>query len=321
MPTNKIASIGGFLILPALYGFAYAARNWGPDLAIGQWLPKWDTLIIFGAIIILERTFKYEKAVSQSYVLIRDLFANGVNLYVTGALASVVFLPILFFFPETVLGRQFLISSPQHLGPLWLQVPIIILFVSFFRYWMHRIQHKVPFLWKLHSYHHQVTDIRASNTLVSHPIDFALRNMLAYFVLLVVGFHPVALLIAVPITLLSGTVSHCGTPLKGAWLNYLFMTPEVHRWHHSATIPDGHKYAVNYGVEFSFWDVLFGTFHLPKKEGRTMLPERLGHPDGRPDEISYLKLLLVPLGLYGVVTWLRRKFRAPRGPGGQQPAE
>lgn len=38
--------------------------------------------------------------------------------------------------------------------------------------------------------------------------------------------------------------------------------PEVPRWHHSAEVPDGHRFLVNYGV--ILWDGLFGTYYLPE---------------------------------------------------------
>jgi len=109
--------------------------------------------------------------------LIRDISSTLVNLFVTGTVAGMVFLPVLVVFPEYLFGRGLVFSSPDQLGPFWLQVPVTLLFVSLFRYWMHRLQHKVSFLWELHSYHHRVTDLKASNLLVSHPIDYALRNI------------------------------------------------------------------------------------------------------------------------------------------------
>ena len=63
-------------------------------------------------------------------------------------------------------------------------------------------------------------------------------------------------------------------------MNYLFVTPEVHRWHHSAEVPEGYGYSCNYGVEFSFWDVIFGTFYLPQKDGVAVQPQRIGYPGG-----------------------------------------
>jgi len=96
-------------------------------------------------------------------------------------------------------------------------------------------------------------------------------------------------------------------------LIFLFVTPEVHRWHHSANVPDGYGYSCNYGVEFSFWDTLFGTFYLPQKNGEVVQPERIGHPGGLPDERNYLKLLLVPLGFTGrcLGSEARRELRRP----------
>jgi sterol desaturase/sphingolipid hydroxylase (fatty acid hydroxylase superfamily) len=285
-------------------------------------VPKWDTLLILATMVILERIYTYRYAVSQRSVQARDVISNVVNLYVTGAVTGMIVLPVLAFFPEHFLGRKLVLASPAQLGPVWLQVLVIILSVSFFRYWMHRLQHSVPFLWELHSYHHRVTDIQASNTYVSHPIDFALRNVVIFLLLGVIGFSPFALLIAVPATNISGTFSHCGGDVKGGLLNYLFVTPEVHRWHHSAEIPEGYGYSCNYGVEFSFWDMIFGTFYLPVKNGVAEQPERIGYPGGGlPDESNYLKLLLVPLGLYRPLPWFMRVARMVKGPRGQQPAE
>lgn len=295
-----------YFILPALFALFYAVRIIAYDIPIAQWLPKWHNLLIIGTIVILERIYTYSRAVSQKHVLPRDILSSLVNLYVTGAVAGLILFPVLVFFPETFLGRRLVFASAAQLGPLWLQFLTIIVLVSFFRYWMHRLQHRVPFLWELHSYHHRVTDLTVVNTLVSHPIDFALRNVLIFVALGLVGFHPYALLLAIPATLISGLVSHCAAEVKGGPLNYLFVTPEVHRWHHSATVPDGHKYSVNYGVEFSFWDILFGTFYLPGTAAHPEQPERIGHPGGLADEPSYLKLLLVPLGLYRPLPWFKR---------------
>src|SRR5215467_231877 len=187
---------------------------------------------------------------------------------------------------------------------------------------MHRAQHTNNFLWELHSYHHRVTDLKATNAEVSNPIDFALRNVIVFLVLGVIGFNPLAIFIAFPITNVTATFSHCGGDVKGGLLNYVMVTPEVHRWHHSAKVPDGYGYSCNYGVEFSFWDIILRTFYLPVRNGVAEQPERIGYPGGGlPDESNYLKLLLVPLGLYRPLPWATQLVRMVRGPKGEQPAE
>jgi hypothetical protein len=58
------------------------------------------------------------------------------------------------------------------------------------------------------------------------------------------------------------------------------------------------------------------------KNGVAEQPERIGYPGGGvPDEGNYLKLLLVPLGLYRSLPWATHVVRMVKGPKGEQPAE
>ncbi len=310
MSAKKLVTLSSLIILPVMYLIFYGVHLLSRGRPLAESL-KWDGLVLLATIIGLEYVYKYQYAVPQKALLTRDIIANVVNKYVTGAVTALLVLPVLLFVPLHFLGRKVFLASPEQLGPFWLQVVVILVAVSFFRYWMHRLQHKNEFLWSLHSYHHRVSDLTALNTDVSNPLDFALRNVVIFLILGVIGFNPLAILLTVPATNVSAGISHWGADVKGGVLNYVFVTPEVHRWHHSATVPEGHKYSVNYGVEFAFWDILFGTYHLPQKDGQAVPPERIGHPGGLADEPNYLKLLLMPLGLYAP-SWFKR---------GPQPAE
>ena len=306
MSAKKLTYFSSLLALPVLYVVFSTIHLMPQGQAIEGWLPKWDRILVLFAIIALERLYTYRFAVSQRYILRRDIIANVVNIWITGAVVAAVLAPILLLLPEHAWGRKFVIASPGQLGPLWVQIGTILLVVSLFRYWMHRIQHTVPFLWELHSYHHRVTDLKATNGEVSNPVDFALRNVIIFVALGIVGFNPIAILAAVTVAQVTAVFSHCGADVKGGFLNYLFVTPEVHRWHHSAKVPEGYGYSCNYGVEFAFWDLVFGTYYLPQQNGVTVQPERIGHPDGLPDEKNYAKILLMPLGLYRPMPWLMR---------------
>jgi len=310
MSAKSVFALSGLVVLPVLYVLFITLHVVTLHEPISDWLPKWDRLLLLVAIVGLERAYTYRYAGSQRHMLMRDIFSNIVNLYITAAVAAFLLLPLLQFIPEYFLGRKSLVATPDALGPIWVQIPILLLSVSFFRYWMHRWQHNNEFLWKLHSYHHRVTDLRASNAEVSNPVDFALRNVIVFLMLGIVGFDIFATLIAFSITNITAVFSHCGGDVKGGFLNYLFVTPEVHRWHHAVDVPEGYGYSCNYGVEFSFWDVIFGTYYLPYENGESVQPARIGHPTGIADEGNYLKILLKPFGLYP-----RLK---PRGP---QPAE
>jgi ornithine lipid hydroxylase len=298
MSARRFLVVSSFVILPVLYLAMYLADVSTRHQPVAEKL-KFEALLVLIVMIALEQVYGYRNPGSQRFVLTRDIVATAVNKYLTAAVLSFLVLPILLFIPQHFLGRKVLLASPGELGPFWLQVVTILLIVSFFRYWMHRWQHSNEFLWKLHSYHHRITDLRALNTEVSNPLDFALRNILIFLVLGIVGFDPLAIVLTVPATNVSGQISHWGADIRaGRILNTIFVTPEVHRWHHSARVPDGHRYSVNYGVEFAFWDILFGTYHLPQENGVALQPERIGHPSGIGDEPNYLKILLAPFGLY-----------------------
>ena len=306
---STIASAGRFLILPVLFLGVAAISILGH--AWDQHVPHWTTLLTLAAVVLMERLYANSRAVSQKGLLVRDLTSTFVNVFVTGMVVAFLVVPVLSYGMQHLAGREFLFTAP--LGPVWLQFIAILLLVSFFRYWMHRFQHRNEFLWSLHAYHHSVTDLRALNDFTSNPVDFALRNVLVYSLLGIVGFDSSAYLFALPVLSVWGIFSHCGGDVRGGWLNYVCVTPEVHRWHHTREVPEGYGHSVNYGVEFSFWDLLFGTYYLPKENGVPVRPT-IGHPGGLPDEPSYLKVLLLPLGLYGPVAWLKRRMRIADGP-------
>src|SRR5258705_2568342 len=137
MSAKNIAYLSSLVILPVLYVFFYAIHMSPQGHTIEQWLPRWDRLLLLFTVIGLERVYTYRYAVSQRSVLTRDIISNVVNLYVTGAVAAFLVLPALFFLTQHFLGRKLVFASPEQFGPLWLQIAVILLAVSRFRYWMH----------------------------------------------------------------------------------------------------------------------------------------------------------------------------------------
>jgi len=293
MTLKRLFSGNGFLIFPVSLALIYWARMYVYGNDIDLIIPGIVTFSTLGAMILLEQAFRYKNRVSQKPVIVRDLMSTLMNVLVTGTVMRLIFVPLVLFLPEILFGRTLFFASAEQLGPFWLQLLLVIFLYSFLRYSVHRTQHAVPFLWELHSYHHGVTDLKASNTFVSHPIDYSLRNVLPPVILGFIGFDPVAILFGAGLLNASSTLSHCGAGLHAGWLNYIFVTPEVHRWHHSAKVPAGHRFSVNYGVGFALWDQIFGTYHLPVENGIPLQPERIGHPGGYTDEGNYFKLFFL----------------------------
>ena len=293
MSIRKALSWSAFVVFPLAFLAVYWEYTYFNGHPIEQTIPSFAVFFALAVLLVLEALFRYEKAVSQRRLVLRDLASTAVNVLFTGTVATSLFVPIVVFLPELVLGRSVFFTASEQLGPLWVQFILAVLLFELMKYWMHRTQHRVSFLWELHSYHHSVTDLKASNTFVSHPIDFALRNVLPPVILGYIGFHPTVIVFGAGLATAAGLMSHCGAGLHAGWLNKIFVTPEVHRWHHTAKVPEGHKYSVNYGVGLVLWDRLFGTYYLPMKDGVPVQPDKIGHPGGMADEGNYFKLLFL----------------------------
>lgn len=163
-------------------------------------------------------------------------------------------------------------------------------------YWVHRWSHEVPFLWRFHAVHHSTEHLDWVSGLRAHPFDGGLLAPPFVF-LLAAGFSfELAGGLAV-VQLVTGLFLHANVRWRWRPLHRVVITPEFHHWHH-ANEPAAHN--SNYSVFLPLWDVLFGTYFMPK-HGR---PAVYGVSPRLPDGI--LAQLRQPLlGLPGPV-WIAR---------------
>src|SRR5204862_1034520 len=75
----------------------------------------------------------------------------------------------------------------------WLQAIEVIFLSDLFIYWGHRLQHRVPFLWRFHSVHHSAEHLDWLAAYREHPLDTIYTMGLVNLPLYIVGF-PVAML-------------------------------------------------------------------------------------------------------------------------------
>lgn len=154
-----------------------------------------------------------------------------------------------------------------HELPLFVQVLFAFLLNDLLRYWVHRTQHTVPFLWKFHRFHHDVETLNLTNLYRSHPLDYFLRNIFPPIVVFGLGFSGEAIFFSGMISMIA-MYSHCGADLRLGLLNRIFVTSEVHRWHH---VKEFKGIGYNFAVCLAIWDQLFGTYHMePETEAPTL---------------------------------------------------
>ena len=148
-----------------------------------------------------------------------------------------------------------------HGWPIWIQAILMVLIVDLLRYWLHRFAHENDTLWRLHSVHHSVEQLYWLNTARFHPIEKTLQMCLDSLPFLLIGVHERVLALYYIAYAANGFFQHCNIHVRYGPLNYIVGSAETHRWHHSRVPRESNA---NYGNTVIVWDLVFGTWFLPK---------------------------------------------------------
>ena len=130
------------------------------------------------------------------------------------------------------------------------------------QYSWHRLNHRVPFLWRFHAVHHADRELSASSGLRFHTGEIVLSSMVRLAVLPLLGMTVGQVLVyeAVLLPIILFHHGNVGVPKRAdRWLRWLIVTPWMHWVHHSDYQPETDS---NYSSVFSFWDRIFGSFRL-----------------------------------------------------------
>jgi sterol desaturase/sphingolipid hydroxylase (fatty acid hydroxylase superfamily) len=161
-------------------------------------------------------------------------------------------------------------------APLAVQVAVLLLVTDFCQYWLHRAFHSGA-LWPFHAVHHSAQEVNWTTTFRTHPVNYLAVSASMSVAARLVGFSELSLLVAAPIFFLSGVVTHANLNWTFGPLRFLLASPVFHRWHHSLEPETRER---NFAPMFPVWDLLFGTFRMPRAER----PERFG-ADGVPGDL------------------------------------
>ncbi|MCP4521407.1 MAG: sterol desaturase family protein [Cytophagales bacterium] len=164
--------------------------------------------------------------------------------------------------------------------PDWAQLLTLFILRDFIHYFVHRLLHRVEWLWQFHKVHHSVEEMGFAAHLRFHWVENIVYRTLEYIPLSLIGFGVDDFFIVYTIGTVIGHFNHSNIKLNLGILKYIFNSPQMHIWHHAHKIPN--KHGVNFGLSLSIWDYLFGTDHIPKDGGS----EKLGFEDMNKFPIS-----------------------------------
>ena len=181
------------------------------------------------------------------------------------------------FFNDTLalVGVNNLIAFEVMSWPTWAHLLIGFLVRDFVQWWIHRLLHRVPFLWEFHKVHHSVKQMGFAAHLRYHWMENVVYRSLEYLPLALIGIGLRDFFIIHIFTLAVGHFNHSNFKLNLGFLKYVFNNPQMHIWHHAKELPSNRKYGVNFGLTLSLWDYLFNTNYIPE-DGRDI---ELGFPE------------------------------------------
>ena len=155
--------------------------------------------------------------------------------------------------------------------PLWGQALFFLVASDFLTYWIHRLYHGGG-LWKYHAVHHSSEDLDWISAARFHPVNIFLGTVMVDVGLLLAGISPNVMLWVGPFTTATSAFVHANLNWTLGPFKYVIASPVFHRWHHTAADRGGN---MNFSGTFPIWDLLFGTFYMPKNE----LPDTYGVDD------------------------------------------
>ena len=188
--------------------------------------------------------------------------------------------------------KQLLLNGfgPAARLPMWMQAALILVIGDFIGYWMHRWFHGRT-MWRFHAVHHSSVDLDWLSAVRLHPVNDALMRIAAALPLLALGFAPVAVAGIAPVLTVMAIVVHANLDWDWGPLRGVLTSPRFHRWHHTDEANARDK---NFAGLLPLWDILFGTYYMPRDE----FPQQFGTASP------------VPTGLVGQLVFPFRRVRS-----------
>jgi sterol desaturase/sphingolipid hydroxylase (fatty acid hydroxylase superfamily) len=147
---------------------------------------------------------------------------------------------------------------------------IYLVVLDFIDYWLHRAQHGIQWLWQLHAVHHSQRHMTYWSDQRNHLLEDLIRDAALAAIALLIGVAPEQFVGLVVVSRVLQSIAHANwdlaamAPSWGVWQRlvksgqYVMVGPRFHRVHHGIGIGhEGRTKGVNFGVLFSFWDIVF----------------------------------------------------------------
>lgn len=146
--------------------------------------------------------------------------------------------------------------------PGWAHALGAVLLLDAWTYAWHRLNHRVPFLWRFHRVHHADAQMDVTTASRFHIGEILLSSALRIPLIALFGVWAWELVLYETLMFAVVQFHHANValpPRLDRMLRLLIVTPAMHKVHHSRWQPETDS---NYSAFLSIWDRLFRSFRL-----------------------------------------------------------
>jgi sterol desaturase/sphingolipid hydroxylase (fatty acid hydroxylase superfamily) len=215
-------------------------------------LQQLSLILIFGAVItafLLEIFIPFDRRFKMfSKQFIWDSYFTFIQLPLISALIELI-------------GNWLKSAKVPTLGFLWPhdwhaipQTFLILIVCELFYFVYHYFGHKSDFLWEIHKYHHQYATVYWNNSATFHVVDIFFSAFFYFLPLLLFSVSTQVQYLFVTLSGVTGVLIHVNFRHSTRFINKIFNTSELHRWHHQSET----MYS-NFGKVLCIWDWVFRT--------------------------------------------------------------
>jgi sterol desaturase/sphingolipid hydroxylase (fatty acid hydroxylase superfamily) len=141
----------------------------------------------------------------------------------------------------------------------WPGLVLDVLLLDAWIYWWHRLNHRLPFLWRFHEVHHLDETLDTTSALRFHFGEVVLSSLVRAGVIVLLAVPLTSVVVFEVLLLLSTLLHHSNLRLPQHFeklLSFFIVTPSIHWVHHHAIKADTDS---NYATVLSIWDRVFGS--------------------------------------------------------------
>ncbi len=254
-------------------------------------------LIIISIIVwILELLFPWRKKqpiFRNDFWL--DLFYMFFNFFILNLIIVVALSNVTAqLFNDSITTLNLQLSNLQLIDfskyPRFVSLFFFFLISDFLQWNIHRLLHRINFLWTFHKVHHSIKQMGFAGHFRYHWVEPIVYKSLLYIPMIIIGgFQIQDAFIIHFLSIAVGHLNHSNLGWDYGIFKYVLNNPKMHIWHHAKKMPG--QYGNNFGISLSLWDYIFNTHYIPT-DGRDI---ELGFEEDDTFPLTFIKQEIYPL--------------------------